>query len=489
MNILGLGYWSECHDTSAAIICDGKLVAAAEEERFSRRKHDGRFPIQAISFCLAQSGLRMAEVDAIAFPDLPFRSGNDSSIAEIEFGYLRQFYADGIVRYRSLIHKKILDACLRMRLPTLNWKMNPVVAAGFATLRAHYENIPSVQYYGHHLAHAAAAYFTSGHERAAVATIDGRGNWDSTVTWRAENKGIKRLGAAPFTNSLGEFYKQCTEYLGLGKFGEGKTMGLASYGNVESQSDCVSKLLDRTDSDWYSCPHHLQQKLLGFPPRSDASILQKPYTDFAAAVQQALEDAVSRVVQSAIDDAKTRTLCLGGGVAFNCSSNGKLLESGIASSIWVFPAAGDAGLSVGAAFLAAAEAGETTATRLDHAYWGPGYNSSECEAALRCEPRVLFRRTSSVIEDVSRYLEAGEVIGWFQGRMEFGPRALGNRSILADPRRGEIRDRVNTLKGRELSGGLSRRSSLRSMPWSFSRLMYLVRSCFLQRKSDRINDP
>jgi carbamoyltransferase len=450
MNILSFQFFGGCHDTAAAIVCDGVLVAAAEEERFSRRKHDGTLPVRAIDFCLRHAGLRMNQVDIIAFPDKPFRTGPDSEHPETDFDCLRQLRAAGIIRARSLLHKRLLDFYLPAHLPSFNWQMNPMVASGFATLREHYPNIPPVRYYGHHLAHAAAAYLTSGHDKAAIATIDGRGGSLATATWRAHGIRIRRLRAAPYIYSLGIFYDNCTEYLGLREFGEGKTMGLAPYGDREVYGDRVSSLLDCLDSDWYRYRARPSAQILGFPPRGQESILQAPYTDFAAAVQHALERAVQRVVESAMEEAKTRTLCLGGGVMLNCSSNGKLLESGIASSIHVFPASNDAGLSIGAALLCAAEAGEFYPMKLDHAYWGPSFNPTEYKAALRGESQVVYQRASNLAHEVAAHLADGQVVGWFQGRMELGPRALGNRSLLADPRTAAMRDRVNTLKGREL---------------------------------------
>jgi carbamoyltransferase len=449
VNILSFTYWNGCHDTSAAIVCDGMLVAAAEEERFTRHKHDGRFPLNAIDFCLRKAGIKMEDVDVLAFPGKPFRSGVDSQLAEIDFDSLRQLVASGEARYRTLLHKHAMNAYLKIGRP-FNWSQDRTIASGFKMLRQHYSCVPPIRFYSHHLSHAAAAYFTSGQNRAAVATIDGRGDPFSTVTWIAQGKTITRLQTETANNSLGLFYRDCTRYLGLGDFGEGKTMGLAAYGSSKTFNKQLAIMLDVGDRGWYRYSQIPNDALLGFAQRREEPIQNPIYADFSAAMQTALECAVGRVVRSVLLKAETNTLCLGGGVALNCASNGQILASGLSSSVWVFPAAGDAGLSVGAGLLCAAEAGELVQRRLDHAYFGPDFTSFEYEATLSEEPGLTFYRAHDLSKEVADSLLAGEVIGWFQGRMELGPRALGNRSILADPRRAEMRDRVNTLKGREL---------------------------------------
>jgi len=233
-------------------------------------------------------------------------------------------------------------------------------------------------------------------------------------------------------------------------------MGLAGRGNREVLDGPVSKILDTSSAAWYEYRKpFLKRDVLGFEARNGQSIVEPPYPDFASAVQSALQLAVEKVVRSAIADAECNSLCLGGGVMLNCSSNGALSDSGAASSVWVFPASGDAGLSAGAALLCSAESGKLVRDRPLHAYLGPDFGSCEYEAALRDVAEITFQRVDGIAEEVARCLAAGEVVGWFQGRMEFGPRALGNRSILADPRRVEMRDRVNRIKRREMWRPLS----------------------------------
>ncbi len=450
MNILGLTDWLGCHDSSAALACDGDLVAAAEEERFSRLKHDGSVPFQAIDFCLRHAGIRMTDVDAIAIACKPYRSGRDSPLVDMDTRFLQKMIAEGGARRRSLIHKRLLDVYHGLGLPLrFNWRLHPRIAAGLEALRRRYSEIPLLRFYDHHHSHAAAAYLTSGYERAAVVTVDGRGGSYSSVTWDAQGHRIMRLRAEPFTNSLGFFYRDCTLYLGFGEFGEGKTMGLAAYGEREALSATAATILDTSGPYWYRYGRPPAENLLGFPPRTTEPATELLYRNFAAACQSALERAAERIARSAVSEAGITALCLGGGVALNCSCNGKLLASGLASRFWGFPAANDAGLSVGAAFLCALEAGELVGTRLEHGYWGPEFSSAEYEAALRRTPGIRFQHVPEVVKEVARRLTTGDVVGWFQGRMELGPRALGNRSILADPRTRAMRDRVNRIKGRD----------------------------------------
>ena len=453
MNILGFTDWIGSHDTAAAIVRDGELVAAAEEERFSRRKHDGAIPVRAIEFCLRQAGLRMADVDLVVFPGRPFRTGRDSEMADVSWEFLRGLRRAGAIRRRAYVHKALLSAYVRLPIRSpLDERMRSTFKEGFDQVREHFGGLPPIRFYDHHQSHAAAAFLTSGLTRAAVATIDGRGGSYATVTWRAEGARIKRLRAESWLNSLGIFYELCSVHLGLGEFGQGKLMGLAPYGDAARIAARMSAVLDTASAPWYRIHHRSFETAFGFPQRARESILNPPYTDFAAAVQRALETSVRRVVDSARRDTGIDDVCLGGGVSLNCSSNGALYAGGAARSLSLFPAAGDNGLPVGAALMAALEAGEYSPQRFTHAYFGPSFTDAECEAALSRADAGGFsvRRATDRSIETAKLLAAGKVVGWFQGRMELGPRALGNRSILADPRSIAVRDRVNRIKGREL---------------------------------------
>jgi carbamoyltransferase len=452
MNILGFRCWGSdgSHDTSAAMVCDGMLVAAAEQERFSRKKHDDGVPLEAIDFCLKSAGLRMDQVDWIAFPEKPFLIGRDSHTAELDMRLLIHAKQMGATGSRRIINKYAQDLWRWLGLPGFNLFMHANATRAFSALRQRYGKLPPIRFYGHHNAHAAVSHFTSAHDRSLIVTIDGRGGLLCSAVWLAEGCTIRRVWAEPWANSIGFFYWDCTRYLGLGNFGEGKLMGLAAYGNPSVFAKRVSQLLDFPNSHPYRYHTPPTEAILGFPPRKDEFIVCPPYTDFAAACQQTLEQAVAQVTKFAVAETGVRTICLGGGVMLNCSSNGALLSSNVADSIWVFPAAGDGGLAVGAALLGAADAGELKRSGLSDAYLGPAFSNKECKQALGNERRVVYRFTRDLSSEIARLLTAGNVVGWFQGRMEFGPRALGHRSILADPRTVEMRDRVNKIKRREL---------------------------------------
>ncbi|HMA19581.1 MAG TPA: carbamoyltransferase C-terminal domain-containing protein, partial [Gemmatimonadaceae bacterium] len=261
---------------------------------------------------------------------------------------------------------------------------------------------------------------------------------------------IDCLDEEPYTNSLGWFYRDCTRYIGLGDFGEGKLMGLAPYGHASAQVQTINRLMDTAESRWFRYRAAPSEGVIAFPRRRDEDVLSGPYADFAAATQHALERGYERAVRSAAGRSHSKKLCVGGGVAMNCSANGKLLAAGIADDTWLFPASGDAGLSVGAALLCARDIGELAPRRIESPYFGPEFSDAEIEAALASETRVSYCRPERFSNEVARSLAAGNVVGWFQGRMELGPRALGNRSILADPRSAAMRDKVNRVKGREM---------------------------------------
>lgn len=448
MKILGVTCGS-FHDSAAALVCDGVLVAAAEQERFSRRKHDGAPPIEAIEYCLREGGLSMAQIDAIAFADKPYRTGRDSYAAELDWRAIKWMVGNGTASYRSLLNKLLLEGQRVLGLSQPNAGMCSGFVTALRSMRRAFGRLPQLHFYDHHQCHASAAYFTSGHGKAAIVTMDGGGGPYATATWLAQQLAIRRLRAELIPNALGLFYDDCTQYAGLGAFGEGKLMGLAAYGERSRLSAKVGQLLDTSVHDWYRYRARPSLDILGFANREHGAALEPPFPDFASAAQAHLERAVHRVVASALHESGQRHVCMAGGVAFNCSANGALLRNGVAASIWVFPAAGDGGLGVGAALRCAAANGELRAGRLATAFWGPEFSSTQYEAALKAEPRVEYRLSSNIFEEVAERLDSGDVVGWFQGRMELGPRALGNRSILADPRKKEIGDRVNRIKGRE----------------------------------------
>jgi carbamoyltransferase len=445
MIILGISYTGS-HDSSAAVTIDGRLVAAAEEERFSRAKHDGSIPFEAIEYCLGAAGLTMADVGRIAFADLPYRFGRDSYVAEMEWPLVRRQVREGPGTWRHLLHRGLAGTIRTAGLP-VNVRMDAAARGWLDAAGARFGPLPRITFVEHHRAHAAAAYLTSGNDSSAVATCDGVGGPYCSIVWQGHGTRLQRVDAELYPNSLGHFYEDVTSHLRLGSFAEGKTMGLAPYGDPARFRDRIAKLLETGGERWYHYRRGSVEATLGVPAREDQPVLSDPYPDIAAAAQEALQVAVGRVVRSVAHP--SRPLCLSGGVSLNCSANGVIRRAGLAREVWAFPAAGDAGLSVGAALLVAAEHGAIETARLDHAYWGPEYSDGEIAAALESEARLAFHRSTDVATETAALLAEGRVIGWFQGRMEFGPRALGNRSILADPRSAVIRDHVNRLKGRE----------------------------------------
>jgi carbamoyltransferase len=450
LNILAFNHGDGGHDSAAALVCDGKLVAAVEEERFSRVKHDGGTPIHAIGYCLAAAGLRMQDIDTLAFPAKPFRSGRNSGHTALTRRIAVQLLRERQLGIRAFAHKLALDCYLALGnwTPDLNWRLSPSVGAGFAEIARAFGKLPKVRYFDHHACHAAAAYLASPFDAAAIATFDGRGGWYATTTSLGRGDRVELVSGQPYKNSLGFFYRDCTTYLGLGEFGEGKMMGLAPYGDPERYRRQAEAMLE-VDATGYRYRKPPNATDLGFGPRNKEPITEPPWPDFAAACQVVLERAMRTTVESILRRSESRRLCLGGGVTLNCSSNGALRASGLAESIAIFPATGDSGLPVGAALLAAAAAGELHREPLEHAYWGPEFGVADCEAALRKEPAVIYSKPAELAAEVAGHLAAGKIIGWYQGRMELGPRALGNRSILADPRTIAMRDRVNRVKRRE----------------------------------------
>lgn len=391
----------------------------------------------------------MSDVDVIAYPDTPFRTGRDSQLAEMRRETLQRIINDGGMRARSMLHKRVLDALVKTGFAP-DVQMNPHVAEGFRALEARYGRLPKARYYGHHLSHAAAAYLTSGFDDAAVVTLDGRGGPLSGATWAARDDRIERIDEEPYTNSLGWFYRDCTRYAGLGDFGEGKFMGLAPYGMASKLAGVMRLLIDTAGDRWFAVKRKPHPSLTGFQQREEDDILSGPYADFAAAAQHAVERSVERAVRSAVGRTRSNRVCLGGGVAMNCSANGRLLASSPNEEFWLFPASGDAGLSVGAALLAARDLHDPVGERVESPYWGPSFSDIECEAALSPVASIEYSRPDNLGATVATALADGKIAGWFQGRMELGPRALGNRSIVADPRTIGMRDRVNRVKGREM---------------------------------------
>jgi carbamoyltransferase len=455
MNILGINTYHG--DASAALVIDGRLVAAVEEERFTRVKHDTSFPVQAIAFCLKTANLRIQDIDHIAISRNP-RTRLARRIAFALGSRAGRRMAPG----RAANISKLFQA-------------KRTIAEGLGV--AERELRANTHFVEHHRAHLASSFFVSPFERAAVMSIDGFGDMVSGTWGVGEGHELRLMGEVPFPHSLGVFYTAFTQYLGFPKYGdEYKVMGLASYGEPE-QLELMRKVVHgegvgyKLVLDFFN--HHREGASMTWaggapelgplwgpgmeavfgPARKDGSEpLEDRHRNIAASLQKRLEEVELGMLCELHRRTGLTDLCLAGGVALNCVVNGKIFDNTPFRRVYVQPAANDAGTSIGAAyFVHHQHLGRPREFVMDHAYLGPGYNDSEVRRAFE-QTRVAYRQLSEseVIDKTAQALADGKIVGWFQGRMEFGPRALGNRSILADPRRAEMKDILNArIKHRE----------------------------------------
>jgi len=459
MNILGINAYHG--NASAAIVCDGRLVAAVEEERFNRVKYAAGFPVQAIRYCLREAGLELKDIDRVAVPRDPYaRLGT------------KLFYA---VRMPSFARE-------RMKVLTKFTGIPEALAQAFDTDPAKVTS--KFHRVEHHQAHLASAFFVSPFERAALLSADGLGDFASTMWGTGKGGRMKIEGAIAFPHSLGLFYSAVTQYLGFLKFGdEYKVMGLGAYGEPE-QLDAFRNIV-RAHGDGFRLgleyfTHHRtgpemswaeadktpvqgklfseeMERLLG-PKRDPEEPLEQRHKNLASGLQARLEEIYLGMLKKLAERTGLKAVCLAGGVAFNCVANGKIFDKTGFEQVYVHPAAGDAGLAVGAAYYVWHQIlGKPRAFVMDHAYWGPGYTRDEIRSAIDANglaqngchveelpEEILMQRTAAIVAD-------GKILGWFQGRAEWGPRALGNRSIVADPRRPQMKEILNQrIKHREI---------------------------------------
>ena len=442
MNILGVYPVSHefGHDTGAAIVSNGKIIAAAEEERFTRRKHDTSAPRNSIAFCLNYAKLGMDDIDYIAVPWSP-----------------KLWLKYKMMHKQTDFFHNILDFLVfPVRSHPARFRKKASLLSSYfdydyfnQTLEK-FSPLPPISYYEHHRAHAATAFYASNFDSASIVTVDGQGELNSTVSWKGNGSKISKLREEPVSNSLGYFYHYATQYLNLGFNGEGKTMGLAPYGSPDAEMEKkLRQHMDAKGGKWYNITKMMpDQSVLGFPKRSNEDIMGANYRNYAFHVQKMLEEAMLRVVEDAVSSSGERKLCLSGGVALNCTTNSKILESGMVDDLFVFPAASDGGSPVGAALECASENGEKVNFRLEHPYFGPEFSDAEIENALK-RFGLKYEECKDISGTVGELIHKANVIGWFQGRMELGPRALGNRSIIADPTNSKMLEKVNNVKQRE----------------------------------------
>jgi len=444
MHVLGLS--SYYHDSAAALVDDGRIVAAAQEERFSRKKHDMRFPVQAIQYCLREAGVTLDEIDRVVFYDKPFLKFErlvETYLAFAPRGFESFRMAIPLWLREKLFLKDLLKKELRKLDSTGRWNQELLFSE-------------------HHLSHAASAFFPSPFEEAVVLTMDGVGEWATTSAAIGRGHSLEVHKEIHFPHSIGLLYSAFTFYTGFKvNSGEYKVMGLAPYGEPRYAGLILEHLIDvkpdgsfRLDMSYFDYCTGLRMTnakfdaLFGGPPRQPSEPLTQRHMDLAASIQAVTNDVVLRLTRSLHQETGLRNLCLAGGVALNCVANGKVLRDGCFEHIYVQPAAGDAGGALGAALvgyhLQLAQPRQAGADKMNGAYLGPAYEQDAIESALKASG-ARFQRLddASLLAACAMDLSQGKAIGWFQGRMEFGPRALGNRSILGDPRSPTMQKTLN----------------------------------------------
>jgi len=464
MNILGINAYHG--NASAALVCDGKLVAAVEEERFNRVKYAAGFPAAAIRYCLKEGGITLGEIDHVAVPRNPY--------ARLP---TKLFYA---IRMPSFARERARVIAKFTGIPAaLAWAFD----SDPAKIKATFHRVE------HHRAHLASSYFVSPFEHAALLSADGLGDFASSMWGTGRGNRMEVEGSISFPHSLGLYYSAVTQYLGFLRFGdEYKVMGLAAYGepeNLEAFRDIVrfngnhGEFGFRLGLDYFV--HHktgpemswaesdrtpslgklfsdAMERRLGAAARDPQEPLEQRHRNLAASLQARLEEVYLGMLKKLAKNTGAKSVCLAGGVAFNCVANGKIFDQTPFEQVFVQPAAGDGGLAVGAAYHVWHQTlGKPRSFVMEHAYWGPRYTAAEIRTAVEASAvslggytidelpeEELLRRTAAIIAD-------GKILGWFQGRAEWGPRALGNRSIVADPRRPEMKEILNRrIKHREI---------------------------------------
>ncbi len=444
-----LGISAFYHDSAACLLVDGKIVAAAQEERFTRKKHDSEFPLNAIQFCLREGGLVGADVDHVVFYEKPlpkFERLLETYLAYAPKGFRSFAMAMPVWLTEKLFQKRNLIKALE------------------ANVGADVDWSSKILFSEHHLSHAASAFYPSPFESAAVLTMDGVGEWPTTSLAIGSGSQLEIVKEIHFPHSLGLLYSAFTYYAGFKvNSGEYKVMGLAPYGNPIYTKLIFDNLVDlhedgsfRLNMEYFDYPAGLTMtnkkfsKLFGGPPRKPESELTQREMDLAASIQAVTEEIVLRMCRAIAKETGQRNLCLAGGVALNCVANGKLLRDGSFDNIWIQPAAGDAGGALGAALavhylmLDEKRTVDAAGNDMQGSYLGTHYTQAEIEERLNALGAVFETvDDEKLINETASALASGNAVGWHQGKMEFGPRALGNRSILGDPRNPETQKILN----------------------------------------------
>ena len=464
MQILGISAYY--HDSAAALVVDGEIVAAAQEERFSRKKHDAKFPKNAIAYCLKEAATSLQHIDQIVFYDKPLVKFE--RLLETYLAYAPKGLSSFITAMPIWLKEKLyLKTLLRKELAKL--------------AECKTSQLPPILFTEHHQAHAASAFFPSPFERAAVLCLDGVGEWATTSVWLGEGHQLTPQWEIDFPHSLGLLYSAFTYYIGFKvNSGEYKLMGLAPYGEPKYVDQILNHLLDlkedgsfRLNMDYFNYSVGLtmtNQKfhaLFGGPPRQGEGKLTQKDMDLASSIQKVTEEVVLRLAKTVKKELNVDYLCLAGGVALNCVANGKIVRESEFKDIWIQPAAGDAGGALGAALAiwhqyhekprtakavnGDAPLGAAKGDRMKGSYLGPSFTTAEIIESLNTvDARYQQLDDSELMPRLAEILEHGNVVGWFSGRMEFGPRALGGRSIIGDPRSPKMQSVMNLkIKYRE----------------------------------------
>ena len=447
MRILGVSAYY--HDSAAALVEDGEVIAAAQEERFTRRKHDARFPRQAVQYCLRAAAKRLEELDFVVFYDKPL----------LKFERLLETYlAFAPAGFRSF--RMAIPLWLREKL-----FLRDLLTRELRALSPEFDAARSLLFSEHHLSHAASAFFPSPFREATVLTADGVGEWATTSLAVGRGHELEMLKEIRFPHSLGLLYSAFTYYTGFKvNSGEYKVMGLAPYGQPKYAQRIYDHLIDlREDGSFHLDLAYFDyctgltmtspkfEALFGGPPRKPEERLTQREMDLAASLQAVTEEVMLRLTRAAVAETGIRDLCLAGGVALNCVANGKILRDGAVKGLWIQPAAGDAGGALGAALAAyhmfqkqPRSAAPGSSDSMKGAYLGPAFEQPEIERKLRAAgARFEVLEQPALLDFCAEALAEGKALGWFQGRMEFGPRALGARSILGDARSPTMQSMLN----------------------------------------------
>jgi len=442
-----LGISAFYHDSAAAIIVDGQIIAAAQEERFTRKKHDASYPKNAINYVLKEAVLKLSDVDHVVFYEKPFLKFERLLETYVGFspgGFKSFSMSMPLWLGEKLFQKKMLFDALKEQ-------------------DKNFIDINKINFSEHHLSHSASAFFSSPYDEAIILTLDGVGEWATTTVSLGKNNKINILKEIHFPHSLGLLYSAFTYFLGFKvNSGEYKIMGLAPYGEPKFKDIILDKLIDvKEDGSFRMCMDYFNYatgltmtnnkfgKLFNMGRREPEDKLLQIHMDMAASIQAAIEEIVLKITRFLSKEFKLGNLCMAGGVALNCVVNGKILKEGLFKNIWIQPASGDAGGALGAAqaFYYQELDNKRKILKTDSmngSYLGPKFSDDQVEGELKvCGANFKKLTSDQIIKDAAKALSEEKAVGWFQGRMEFGPRSLGNRSIIADPRSEKMQKNLN----------------------------------------------